>query len=65
VDFCVLPHLNNPYFENLRKNNDRIQQSLENTSQKVYILDDNSAVKVVDGKAEIITEGEHLVFNDK
>jgi len=63
VDFYVLPHLNSPYFENLRKDNERIQESLKNTSAKVYILDDNSAIKVVDGKEEIITEGEYLVFN--
>lgn len=63
VDFYVLPHLNNPYFENLRKDNQRIQESLKNTSQKVLILDDNSAVKVLDGKMEIISEGEYLEFN--
>jgi len=40
-----------------------IKKALEGVSSKVYILDDDSAVKVVDGKDKIISEGEYLVFN--
>lgn len=63
VDFYITPHLNSPYFTKIRKGNDDIKKALEGVSNKVYILDDNSAVKVVDGKEEIISEGEYLVFN--
>jgi dipeptidase E len=64
VNFYVTPHLNSPYFKNIRKDNEDIKKALEGVSQKVYILDDNSAVKVVGGKDEIISEGEYLVFNE-
>ena len=63
VDFYVTPHLNSPYFTKVRKDNEGIKKALEGVSSKVYILDDDSAVKVVDGKDKIISEGEYLVFN--
>ena len=64
VDFYVTPHLNSPYFTKIRKDNEQIKEALKDVKQKVYILDDNSAVKVVDGKEEVISEGEYLVFNE-
>jgi dipeptidase E len=64
VNFYVTPHLNSPSFTNIRKDNEKIKEALDGVSNKVYILDDNSAVKVIDGKDEIISEGEYLVFND-
>ena len=30
---------------------------------KVYAMDDNSALKIVEGNVEVISEGEYLVFN--
>ena len=32
--------------------------------QKVYILDDTSAVKVIDKKVEVISEGEYITFDE-
>ena len=32
-------------------------------TEKIYALDDQSALKVVDGKVEIISEGKYLEFN--
>lgn len=63
VDFYVMPHLNSQYFTKIRKENPDIKKSFEGVTNKVYILDDNSAIKVVDDKVEIITEGEYLEFN--
>lgn len=63
VDFYVTPHLNSPYFTKIRKDNEDIKKALEGVTKKVYILDDNSAVKVVDGKEEVVSEGEYLEFN--
>ncbi|MCU0660219.1 MAG: Type 1 glutamine amidotransferase-like domain-containing protein [Candidatus Pacebacteria bacterium] len=61
VDFYVLPHLNNEYFANVRK--EKIEAAAKDFSSTIYALDDNSAIKVVDGNIEIVTEGEYLVFN--
>jgi hypothetical protein len=31
--------------------------------EKIYVLDDNSALKIVDGKVEVISEGKWFVMN--
>ena len=61
VDFYFLPHLNSPYFparmeENLRK-------AMKDITKKTYMLDDQSALKIVDGKVEVIGGGKYLEFN--
>ncbi len=61
VDFYFLPHLNSEYFPKLRKKN--IETAIVGMTEKIYALDDNSAIKVVDGKVEIVSEGEWLEFN--
>lgn len=61
VDFYTLPHLNSQYFPDLIKKN--IENLASRVSSKIYALDDQSALKCVDGKVEVITEGEYLEFN--
>jgi dipeptidase E len=61
VDFYVLPHLNSKWFKKVRT--DIIQKTTEGMTEKIYALDDNSALKVVDNKVEIISEGKHSEFN--
>lgn len=61
VDFYFLPHLGSEYFPNVRK--EKIAEAIANTTRKTYALDDESALKVVDGKVEVVTEGEYLEFN--
>jgi dipeptidase E len=61
VNFYFLPHLNSDYFTKLRKEN--IEKAVEGMTEKIYCMDDNGAVKVVDEKVEVITEGEYLEFN--
>lgn len=61
VDFYTLPHLNSPYFPKLVEEN--IKKIAERIPKKIYALDDQSAIKVVDGKVEIISEGKYLIFN--
>lgn len=61
VDFYTLPHLNSQYFPNVNLEN--LQKLSEKINKKIYALDDQSALKVVDGKVEIISEGEYLEFN--
>lgn len=61
VDFYFLPHLNNPHFSA------RIEATLtgvmEEVTKKTYVLDDQSALKVVDGKVEHVGGGKYLEFN--
>ncbi len=61
VDFYILPHLNSEYFPKLRKKN--IYEVVTGMTEKIYALDDQSALKVVDGEVEIISEWEYLIFN--
>jgi dipeptidase E len=61
VDFYFLPHLNSPYFPKLREK--FIAEAIKDIPNKIYALDDQSAIKVIDGKVEIISEGKYLEFN--
>ena len=61
VDFHIRPHLNSPNFPNITK--EGLQEIANKVKEPIYVLDDQSAVKVVDGKIEVISEGEYFVFN--
>jgi dipeptidase E len=61
VDFNFLPHLNSPYFPNLVE--EKIKKLAETTPRKMYAMDDQGALKIIDGKVEIITEGKYLELN--
>jgi dipeptidase E len=61
VDFYFLPHLNSPYFPaRMEENAKKVAGEI---SKKIYFLDDQSALKVIDGKVEVISEGKYLEFN--
>ncbi len=62
VDFYFLPHLNNSYFKKMREDN--IREAVKGMKEKIYALDDDSALKVVDGKVEVISEGKWFVINE-
>lgn len=61
VDFYFLPHLNSPYFKKLRE--DFIRETVQGIPERIYALDDDSALKIVDGKVEVISEGKWFVVN--
>lgn len=61
VNFQIRPHLNSPYFTKIRK--DYVDQVAEELGQPMYVLDDQSALTVVDGKVEIVSEGEYVTYN--
>ncbi len=61
VDFYFLPHLNSPHFPNLIEEN--IKKIADRIPKKIYAMDDSGALKIVDGKVEITSEGEWLEFN--
>jgi len=62
VDFYFFPHLNSPWFKKVRKKN-IIKEAYGKMTEKIYALDDKSALKVVDGKIEVISEGEWFEIN--
>jgi dipeptidase E len=61
VDFYFLPHLNSLYFKNVRE--EFIRKATQGVPEKMYVMDDDSALKIVDGKAEVISEGKWFVVN--
>ena len=61
VNFYFLPHLNSDYFINLRK--DFIINVVKDINKKIYVLDDSSAIKIIDDKIEIISEWEWFEIN--
>lgn len=61
VDLYSIPHLNSPHFLKIREEN--IKKIADFLQKKVYALDDNSALKIIDGKVEVVSEGEYLEFN--
>ena len=61
VDFFVRPHLNSNHFPWHRK--EFIEKVAKTVDQPVYAIDDSSAVKVIDGKVEVISEGDWLLLN--
>lgn len=61
VDFYLLPHFNSPYFPARMEEN--IRKAAEKYTRKMYALDDQSALKVVDGKIEVVSEGKWLLIN--
>lgn len=61
ADFYFLPHLNSQYFPLLTEEN--IRKATKDMVKKIYALDDQSALKVVDGKVDVISEGRWFVIN--
>lgn len=62
VDFYFFPHLNSSYFPHIRP--DFIKWFAQKQADKIYVLDDNSALKIVDNSIEVVGEGQWLVFNE-
>ncbi len=60
VDCLLIPHLDSENFENVRK--EMIEPFRSQLKYPLYALDDDSALKVVDGKIEVVSEGNYLVF---
>jgi dipeptidase E len=61
VDFFFLPHLNDPDFRYLKEN--FIREAVKDFPEKTFALDDNSALKVIDGKVEVVSGGKWFIIN--
>jgi len=60
-DFHFRPHLNSSHFPRVRR--EILEGLAKDLKEPIYALDDQCALKIVDGKIEIVGEGEHLIFN--
>jgi dipeptidase E len=62
TDFAVIAHYKNPNFPRA-ETRQLVEERAAGYACPVYVLDDESAVQVVDGTVEVISEGEHLLLN--
>ena len=62
VDFVFKPHLNSAESANLRTE-DYVKSVAYRANGQIYAVDDQSAVKVIDGIAEVVSEGNWLHLN--
>ena len=61
VKFHVRPHLNSQFFPKAKA--EFIQEIAKEIPEAIYAIDDQTAIKVLDGKIEVISEGKYLTFN--
>ena len=61
VDFLICPHLNSSYFKLNRIN--KVKELAREIKETIYTIDNDTAIKVIDGKIEIISDGKWCKFN--
>lgn len=63
VDFAIHPHLDHEWFpENSLSNLEKLAATIPAPS---YAIDDQTAIKVIDGRVEVISEGHWKRFNPR
>jgi dipeptidase E len=63
VDFLFRPHLNSPHFPEIRAEK-FIRKVAQSLAEPIYAIDDESALKVVNGKVEVVSESEWVLLNE-
>ena len=61
VSFLILPHYNSPFLTNIREKN--VRKKAKEEKYSMYAIDDQSAIKVVGDKVEIVSEGNYLILD--
>ena len=61
VSFTVIPHLNGPHHQDLTEAN--AEKWAARMPGPTYAIDDDTAIKVVDGEVEVVTEGHWELFD--
>ena len=61
VDILIRPHLNSTFFTNVTLAN--MEKLAKDNPAPFYALDDNSAIKIIDGEVSVISEGVWKKFN--
>lgn len=64
VNFVFKPHLNSMHHADERSE-EYVRKLAAQTDRLIYTIDDQSAIKIVDNKIEVISEGEWLLLNNK
>jgi len=62
VNFVVRPHFNSKSFPNIR--GDFLKEIAKDVKVPLYAIDDDSAVKVINDKVEVVSEGEWKLYNE-
>ena len=61
VDFYFLPHYMSSHFS--KRTKDNVLEATKDIKNKIYALDDNSALEIIDKNVKIISEGNFLEIN--
>lgn len=61
TDFAIIPHYENPNHEDAQGTN--VEAWAARMSTPVYAIDDQSAVRVVGGSVDVVSEGQWHLFN--
>jgi len=61
VDFEIRPHLNSTWFPRVRL--EFLEKLAKETPNTFYAIDDDTAIKIVDSKISIVSEGKWRKFN--
>lgn len=62
VEFHIKPHFNSLHFPELRGDKE-ISEEAKKVSEPVYAIDDETAISVIDGRIDIISEGKWKKYN--
>ena len=60
-NFHFRPHLNSPHFPRVRR--EVLEGLAKELKEPTYALDDQCALKIVDGKIEVVGGGEYFILN--
>lgn len=60
VNFEFRPHLNSPKFPKIRE--EYLKKTAEKLDVPIYAVDDQTALKVIDGKVEVVSEGKWILI---
>jgi dipeptidase E len=63
VDFVFRPHLNSPEFPKIRE--ELLDKVATNLGIPMYAADDQTALKIIDDRVEVISEGKWRLFNPR
>lgn len=61
VNFAIRPHLNADYFP-VAVDMKMMERAADKLDYPLYAIDDETAIKVVDGEVEVVSEGEWRLF---
>lgn len=60
VDFLVVPHLNSPHFPRV---SELIDEVAKGSTTPLYAIDDQTAVRIVDNRIDVVSEGTWKKYN--